>query len=615
MRADLQKLNSRLDAMSREDLILSIRRLMEECSEKDARLKISGAAATEMSRQFQQIKTENAALKKENEELLRQNRKLTDQLQMRTRDLFGRKSEQTSGIVGAILDKAPEDPIEESSPEPEGTEGQDDKDAEAYEKELHRRNGQRRHTWKKAAGKREKDLSGLPTKTEYDFDIDDLNRKYGEFNWQIAYWRQEDTIESVHTVQYRKCTFRPVISVGQERSLVAPYPCGKLLPGSLASTSVVAEVMYQKVVQCVPSYRMEADFIRSGVPLSRQIVTGWINRFSLELFPIVSEYMAELLLRRSHNQCDETTYQVIRDGRKAGTSSFIWVHTTSELDPGRPVIVYRFELTRATDHLRKFYGDAGYAGIITSDAYCSYDILEKEYADIHGSGCLMHARRKFHYAAMLLNIKGKTPESFCDIPEIRALALIDAINEAENPLKDLPAEERLRIRQTKVREKVDAFFDFIKTLDRDDPSYSEKMRDAIRYSQNQEEKLRMFLDDPMIPVDNGFVERKIKPFATSRRNWLFSCSVSGAEAVAILFTLVETAKANQAHPYYYLKYLLETLPKQKVSRDKAFLEDCMPWSESYRAYETKEKKETLRFFSDENPPERPKTPRKKDKCA
>ena len=105
MRAELQKLYSGLDAMSREELVLSFRRLIEECSEKDARLEIAGSAATEMSRQFQQIKDENAALKKENKELLRQNRKLTDQLRMRSRDLFGRSSEQTSGIVDAILDE------------------------------------------------------------------------------------------------------------------------------------------------------------------------------------------------------------------------------------------------------------------------------------------------------------------------------------------------------------------------------------------------------------------------------------------------------------------------------------------------------------------------------
>ena len=119
----------------------------------------------------------------------------------------------------------------------------------------------------------------------------------------------------------------------------------------------------------------------------------------------------------------------------------------------------------------------------------------------------------------------------------------------------------------------------------------------------------------MIPADNGFAERCIKPFACARRNWLFSYSIEGAEAAATLFTLVETAKANNAHPYYYLKYLLETLSTQNVTKGKSFLDDCMPWSDSYKSYEISEKQSAMQFFADQYPPERPKTPRKKDHCA
>lgn len=616
MRAELEKLNSRLDAMDREELILSIRRLMEECSEKDAMLEINSAASTEMSIQFQQIRDENTALKKENKELLRQNKKLTEQLQMRTRNLFGRKSEQTSGIIDAILDGTPEDPIAEIQDESDTPDEQGSDDTTSvvdFRNALNLRKDKPRR--KKTPGKRKADLDRLPTKTVYELNIEELNEMYGEGNWRIAFWRQEDTIESVHAAQYHKTTFRPIVSVGLEHDLVAPYSCGKLLPGSLASTSLVAEAMYQKVVQCVPSYRMEADFIRSGVPISRQTITEWINRFSLDLFITVSEYMAKLLLLRKYNQCDETPYEVIRDGRKAGSKSFFWVHTTSELDHEHPIIVFCFELTRGTDHLRAFYGDTGYIGNITSDAYCSYDTLEKEYADIHGSGCFMHVRRRFHYSATLINIKGISPEVLQELPEFKALALIDEIYEVDVPLKDCTAEERSQIRKTVVKEKVDAFFDYIRGLDPDDVSFSETLRDAISYSLNQEKKLRRFLGDPMIPMDNGFAERCIKPLACSRRNWLFSYSIDGAKAAAILFTLIETAKANHAHPYYYLKYLLETLPKQKITRENAFLADCMPWSEVYKAYEQKEKQAAMRFFADENPPEKPRTPRKKDLCA
>ena len=618
MRAELQKLNSRLEAMSREELILSIRRLLEENAEKDAQLEINSSAATEMAVQFQQIKNENAVLKKENEELLRQNRNLTDQLQMRKNDLFGRKSENASGTIDAVFEESPEDPLDESSPEPEDTPSLDEPErteaAEAYEKERNPQ-GSGRPRGRKAAGKRQKDLDRLPTKIHYDLDVDELNRMYGENNWRIAFWRREDTIESVHTVQYHQVKYRPIVSVGLEHELKSPSACTKVMPGSLASESLVAELIYQKIVQCVPSYRMESDFIRSSVPLSRQVITNWINRFSHELFSVVAEHMGGLLLQRDHNQCDETVYQVIQDDRKAGAKSYIWVHTTSELDPGHPIIVFCFELTRKTEHLRRFYGNTGYAGNITSDAYCSYDVLEKEYDDIHGSGCLMHARRRFHYAAMLVRIKGKSPEAIRELPEIKALALIDAINDAETPLKGFPADERLRIRQTVVRKKVDAYFDYLKSLNADDSAYSEKLRDAIQYSLNHEDKLRRFLDDPMIPADNGFCERCIKPFATARRNWLFSYSIYGAQAMAILFTLIETAKANGAHPYYYMKYLLKTLSRQKTSKGNAFLDDCMPWSEKYRTYEKKEKEEAMRFFTDQESPERPRTPRKQDQCA
>ena len=627
MRPDLEKLKKGLESMSREELCLSICDLIKECSEKDAIIELNSEAETEMSVQFQQIKDENAALKKENKQLLRLNKKLTDQLQMRKKDLFGRKSEQSSGLADALLSDAPADPIEETPTEPaQGETDTGDADTEKNEaseetitastlKNALNPNGTGKPKGKKTKGKRRAALDGLPTRTKYIFDVDKLDQMYGKGNWRIAFWRMDDTIESVHTMQYHERVFRPVISVGLEHELLCPFPCGKILPGSLASPSMIAEAMYQKVVQCVPSYRMEADLERNSIPLSRHTITNWLIFFSLNYLVTAANYMAALLCQRNYSQCDETRYEVIMDGRKAGSQSFMWTHTTSELDPGNPIIVFRFELTRETEHLRQFYGKSGFAGNITSDAYCSYDLLEKEYEDIHGSGCFMHVRRRFYYAATLIQIKGKAPESLADLPEIKGFKLIQEIYAEETPLKDCTPEERLQGRQSKVKEKVDAFFDYIKTLDADDPSYSEKLRDAIQYSLNQEAKLRRFLDDPMIPIDNGFCERCIKPFATGRRNWLFSYTIEGAQAVAVLFTLVETAKANQAHPYYYLKYLLEVLPKQKISKDTSFLDDLMPWSEAYRDYEKKEKQVAMSFFADQCPPERPKTPRKKDSCA
>lgn len=192
-------------------------------------------------------------------------------------------------------------------------------------------------------------------------------------------------------------------------------------------------------------------------------------------------------------------------------------------------------------------------------------------------------------------------------------ALIDEIYQAETPLKQLSAEERHKGRQEKVRPKVDVYFEYLKTLNPDDPSYSARLRDAIKYSLNQEDRLRMFLDDPNIPCDNGFAERSIKPFAILRKNCLFSFSVDGALSMAIIFSLVETARANKAHPYYYLMYLLEKMPAHMDDTDHDFLPSMMPWSEEYKKYEFMKKQEFIRGSSEQEPVQAPKTPRKKDR--
>ena len=165
-------------------------------------------------------------------------------------------------------------------------------------------------------------------------------------------------------------------------------------------------------------------------------------------------------------------------------------------------------------------------------------------------------------------------------------------------------------RSTIVKEKVDNYFSWLKTLDLKDPAYSSRFVKGVQYSLNREESLRLFLNDPMIPIDNGFCERVIRQFAIGRNNWLFSFSTTGAEANAIIYSLIETAKRNDAHPYYYIKYLMERLPNQKVTADKSFLDALVPWSDDYRSYEKAEIQKAVDLLSDKEPAVRPKTPKK-----
>ena len=144
--------------------------------------------------------------------------------------------------------------------------------------------------------------------------------------------------------------------------------------------------------------------------------------------------------------------------------------------------------------------------------------------------------------------------------------------------------------------------------------FSDKMRDAITYSLNQEDKLRKFLNDGNIPIDNGACEREIKPRALSRNNSLFSTSMKGAEATVITTTLIETAKQNEANPYYYLKYVMERMAQKVYYYQDVEKEELYPWSERYRKYEASQKQEMMNKAA---PPgnEKPVSPKIKTKIS
>ena len=245
---------------------------------------------------------------------------------------------------------------------------------------------------KKSYGKREEDLANLPSVNVYELDVNGLNEKYGENNWRIAYWHSYQTVESVISTVYTKKLYVPVISVGLEHELCSIPRENVLIKNSMASASLAALIFYHKFFLAMPIYRQETYFKNLGLTLSRQTMNNWVNRLATEIFSMVYDKLTQMLMQVEYQQCDETYFQVNKDGREAGTKSFMWVHITSELLKRHPIIVYCFELTRGTDHLRKFYED--FKGYITCDAYISYHVLGKENADvIIICGCMMHYPR------------------------------------------------------------------------------------------------------------------------------------------------------------------------------------------------------------------------------
>lgn len=579
---DVGELRRRLIAMKKDEI--------ESRNRESEYLRVQ----TETALLCQQFRDEAKGLRHENEEMRKKLEKLESKDKLDTNRLFGRKTEKIDDLLNQSSENgSTADPISEDAPD-----GQEE-DAPETGKKTHRgRTGKRR------SGKRKEDLSRLPQRTVYEYDPEELNRVYGKGNWRVVSWHGSTKKEVIPAIVYAKTTYTPVLSVGLEHVMVSVPPRDMLLPGSDATESLVAWIMNNKFVLSLPLYRQEAEFARRGIALSRQTMSNWIIRFSRDRFCQVAGRMAELLKASGCTQCDETTLLVIRDGRKAGRKSFMWIHVTSELSDGHPIAVFTYEPDRSTQHLRDFYDD--YIGRIICDAYCAYQTFESENEEtVIICGCWMHSRRRWAEALRIRDVKGLSEKEIDELPEAKALRLIVDIYREENKLKGMDAAERLRSRQTAVREKVDAYFSFLESIQLDDPSISEKMKDAVNYSLNQRKYLCRFLKKGDVPIDNGYCERLAKAFAIGRGNWMFCTSPKGAEAAAIMYTLVETAKSNGADVYFYLKYLLEkapSTPELKVGRK--YLDELMPWSEEYKSYEVRQKKELLETAlppSDEEP--------------
>ena len=241
----------------------------------------------------------------------------------------------------------------------------------------------------------------------------------------------------------------------------------------------------------------------------------------------------------------------------------------------RQIILYEYQKTRNASHPRKFLKD--YTGICVTDGYQVYHTLEKEREDLRIAGCWVHCRRRFNDALEMVP-KAHQKESVLYL----IMNQIRAIYREEGKLSDLSSEDRLTQRQLVVKPLVDAFFVYLKQISSKTPQNG-KVKEAFTYALNQERYLRVFLEDGDVPIDNNASERAIRGFCIGKKNWQMIDTINGAKSSAIIYSIVETAKANNLKPYDYVQYLLEEILKHMDDRDCSFLEDLLPWSEKLPA--------------------------------
>lgn len=440
---------------------------------------------------------------------------------------------------------------------------------------------------KKRQGKREEDLSGLPVVViEHSMPEEELEKRFGK-----------DGFKQLPDEVYRRYGFTPAkveveehhvkVYAGKKTDEIvrAPHPeC--LLRGSLVSPSLEAAVMNAKYVNAVPLYRQEQEFERYGLHISRQNMANWTIQCADRYLAILYDYLHEQMYGYHVLQADETPVLVNKDGRSAGTKSFMWVYRTGRMYRNRQIVLYEYQKTRNASHPREFLKN--FNGICVTDGYQVYHTIETEREDLKIAGCWSHARRRFDEAVKALP-KTKQKESRAYL----ALTMIQAIYREEKLLKDLPAEERNIRRQLSVRPLVEAYFTWAKETIRKVPQKS-KTWEGFNYSINQEKYLKVFLDDGEVPMDNNAAEQSIRGFCIGKKNWVMIDTVAGAKSSAIIYSIAETAKANHLKPYDYFEYLLTEIPKHLDDTDRSFLNDLLPWSPNLPANCRKTGKEEVK---------------------
>ena len=368
------------------------------------------------------------------------------------------------------------------------------------------------------------------------------------------------------------------VSADGKKFAKAKRPQADLFRNSIATPSLLAGILNYKYVNALPVHRLAQDFKRSEVNISPQVMCNWVIKSSEIYFSLVYDWMKDVLLKQPVVQADETTLKVNRDGRKAGSSSYMWVYITGEHDDsGKKIVLYDYCRTRSTEHLREFL--SSYKGILVSDGYQSYHTFSKEQS-LTSAGCWTHCRRRFVNAIKAAQ-KDLPEEALKNSIAYQALARISAIYKLDGSWKERTSEYRMEHRQRILKPLVDEYFDWVKEqIKTCNVLPKSETGEGLSYSINQEKYLRAFLDNRDIPIDNSACERAIRPFCVGRKNWNVIDTVEGAQASAIVYSIAETAKANNLKPYQYFEYLLTELP-ERISRkkDSTFsLDDLMPWS-------------------------------------
>ncbi|WP_051689268.1 IS66 family transposase [Butyrivibrio sp. AE2032] len=499
-------------------------------------------------------KREEEHLLKEQEHLERE-KVLQEQIDYLTKKLFGKSSEKRDDFEGqmSLFNEAE---TLKTEPDPE--------EQEFITVEKHSR---------KKKSKMADKFANVPVQKKY-IDVPEEDRVCGKCGTALErigeeYVRREIEIikPSIKIIEYYSITYgcpkckedaeKPFIVKGRD---VKPH----LLHG-MASAGMVAWVMYQKYVNALPLYRQERDFkLLYNVDICRGTIANWIINNAEDFLSPLCNYFRRKLVSSRYAMADETPVQVLKEkGRRPESKSYMWVFRTGEYDK-QQIVLFHYSETRAGDTAKEFL--EGFHGYLMTDGYSGYNKLK----DCTRTSCWAHVRR------YLVDAIPKGKEYDHTQPAVQGLVYIDKLFDMEKKIHGKTGVTFDAIKEYRLEKEVPVLDGFWEWLDVQKPIRGSRMEKAVTYIRNRKQFLLTYLEDGGTSFHNNTSERSCKAFVTGRKNWMFSDTPNGANASAYVYSIVETAKANNVDIYHYLKYLMLETPTNLTTDDK--LERLCPWN-------------------------------------
>jgi len=357
---------------------------------------------------------------------------------------------------------------------------------------------------------------------------------------------------------------RPVIKrKGQDKPEPCPAPTN-VLERSIADVSLLVGLLVDKFQYHLPLYRQHQRIQNAGVTLSRATLTN-LSKRAIELLRPIVQAQLDNVLRSKVLAMDETPIKAGKSGKGKMKQAWFW-----PLYGDQHEVVFTYSASRGRQHIEHTL-KSEFEGTLLSDGYTAYARYAEQSESVTHAQCWAHTRRQFIEAE---NDEPAAVEQALAL--IRQLYQLETEAAAKNLKEDALREHRL----AHSKPVVDQLYQWCnEQLQCNNLTPKQPFTQALNYTLNREQALRVFLEDPEVPLDTNHLERALRPIPMGRKNWMFCWTEIGAEHVGIIQSLISTCKLHGINTYTYLTDVLLRVSEHPASR----VEELTPrvWKDTF----------------------------------